>query len=151
VRDFVAAFAQAGHDLEIDAPVYVPLAIEADVCVLPGYLAADVEEVILAELGTGELPGGRRGLFHADSFTFGQPLNASQVYARIDAVPGVDSVVVTRFARQHEADPDPDRPATAANLDQGRIAVGRLEVIRLDNDPSSPEQGTLELRVGGGL
>jgi hypothetical protein len=60
-------------------------------------------------------------------------------------------VVVTRFARQHEADPDPDRPATAANLDQGRIAVGRLEVIRLDNDPSSPEQGTLELRVGGGL
>jgi hypothetical protein len=151
VRAFVAGFAQAGHDLEIDPPVYVPLTIEADVCVLPGYLAGDVEQAILAELGTGELPGGRRGLFHPDAFAFGQPLYASQVYARIDAVEGVDSVVLTRFARQHEPDPDPDRPATAGHLLEGRIAVGRLEVIRLDNDPSSPEQGTLQLRVGGGL
>ena len=151
VRAFVAGFAQAGHDLEIDPPVYVPLAIEADVCVRPGYLRGDVEEVILAELGPGDLPDGRRGLFHPDAFTFGQPLYASQVYARIDAVEGVDSVVVTRFARQHEPDPDPGRPATAGHLADGRIAVGRLEVIRLDNDPSSPEQGTLQLRVGGGL
>jgi hypothetical protein len=151
VRAFVAGFAQAGHDLEIDPPVYVAVELEADVCVLTGYLAADVEQVILAELGTGDLPGGRRGLFHPDAFTFGQPLHASQVYARIDAVEGVDSVVLTRFARQHEPDPDPDRPATAANLAEGRIPVGRLEVIRLDNDPSSPEHGSLRLRVGGGL
>jgi hypothetical protein len=151
VRSFVAGFAQAGHDLEIDPPVYVPLAIEADVCVLPGYLAADVEDVILAELGTGDLPGGRRGLFHPDAFTFGQPLFASQVYARIDAVEGVDSVVLTKFARQHEPDPDPLRPATRDHLAKGRIPVARLEVVRLDNDPSSPEQGTLQLRVGGGL
>jgi hypothetical protein len=150
VRAFVAGFAQAGHDLEIDPPVYVPVALEADVCLLPGYLAGDVEQVILAELGTGDLPGGRRGLFHPDAFTFGQPLYASQVYARIDAVEGVDSVVLTRFARQHEPDPDPDRPATADHLAEGRITVDRLEVIRLDNDPNSPEQGTLELRVGGG-
>jgi hypothetical protein len=150
VRDFVAGFAQAGHDLEIDPPIYVPLTVEAAVCVRPGYLAADVEEVILAELGTGDLPGGRRGLFHPDGFTFGQPLHASQVFARIDAVDGVDSVVLTRFARQHELDPDPQRPATRAHLAEGRIAVGRLEVIRLDNDPSTPEQGVLQLRMGGG-
>jgi hypothetical protein len=131
--------------------VYVPLAIEADVCALPGFLAADVEEAILAELGTGDLPGGRRGLFHPDAFTFGQPLFASQVYARIDAVEGVDSVLLTKLARQHEPDPDPLRPATRDNLAEGRILVGRLEVVRLDNDPSSPEQGTLQLRVGGGL
>ena len=39
-----------------------------------------------------DLPDGRRGLFHPDNFTFGQPVYLSRLYAAAHAVDGVDSV-----------------------------------------------------------
>jgi hypothetical protein len=59
-------------------------------------------------------------------------------------------VTVTRFARRYETDPDPQRPATRRNVENGYIAAGRLEIIRLDNDPSFPENGLLRIDVRGG-
>ena len=34
---------------------------------------------------------------------------------------------------------------------EGRMTLGRLEIARLDNDPSAPENGKLEFIMGGGL
>jgi hypothetical protein len=63
----------------------------------------------------------------------------------------VESVAVTRFARRYEPDPEPNRPATRANVENGYISAGRLEIIRLDNDPSFPENGMLAIHVQGSL
>jgi hypothetical protein len=59
-------------------------------------------------------------------------------------------VVATRFSRHDDDDPPPSRPVTAANVDAGLIAIGRLEVLRVDNDPSRPERGLLRVGMGGG-
>src|SRR6185295_1806455 len=43
LRDFIERFRMAGHDVEIDAPVFVSLDIALHVCTLAGYFPADVE------------------------------------------------------------------------------------------------------------
>ena len=132
----------AGEDLEADAPRWVPLEVEMQVCVAPGYLRADVHAALLRELGSGVLPDGRRGPFHPDNLTFGQTLYLSPLYAAARRVPGVESAEVTRFHRQGVPDPRP--------LRAGRMALGRLQIARLDNDPNYPERGVLRLTLHGG-
>lgn len=150
VHRHVGRFALAGYDLEVRPAIYAPLEVDIEVCAARGHFRADVERVVLEALASDTLPGGRTGFFHPDRFTFGDPVYLSQLYAAVVAVPGVSSARVTRFRRTDQEDPDPARPATAANIDAGRIAVGRFEVARLDNDPDFPENGTLRLTVMGG-
>jgi hypothetical protein len=142
VRDWVTSFTQAGYDLEINAPVYVALDIAIDICVAPYHFRGDVEKALLLALSNRTLPDGATGFFHPDRFSFGQPLYLSQLYAAVMAVEGVDSASVTRFQRfgniaQHE-------------LEQGYLAMDRLEIARLDDDPNFPENGVLSLNMGGG-
>jgi hypothetical protein len=54
----------------------------------------------------------------------------------------VASVQVTRFQRAGQNDPKP--------LADGFMALGRLEIARLDNDPDFPEHGVLRLQLHGG-
>jgi predicted phage baseplate assembly protein len=150
LRAWITRFMLAGYDLEIDPPIYVPLEVELDVCVSPGHFRAHVEEAVLTALSNRTFADGTQGLFHPDNFTFGQSLYLSQLYAAVEAVEGVDSAVVRRFIRVTDDDPDPDRPATQANVDQSYIAMDRLEVIRLDNDRNFPENGALRLNMLGG-
>jgi|SRR5215217_8124750 len=142
VRAWVTRFTQAGYDLEIDPPIFVPLEIEVEVCVSPDHFRGDVEQTLLAELSNQTLPDGRRGFFHPDNFTFGQSLYLSQLYARIEAVDGVDSAVVINFQRFGKS--------ANNELEQGFIPVNRLELVQLDSDPSFPENGVLRLNMGGG-
>jgi hypothetical protein len=86
------------------------------------------------------LPDGRLGLFHPDNFTFGQSVHLSEIYAAAQAVPGVESLVVTKFQRQGI---DSDAAITA-----GRLDLGRLEIARLDADPNFPERGALRITRG---
>jgi hypothetical protein len=132
----------AGYDLEVDGPVHVPLEVEIRVCVHPGHFRAHVAEALAEALSSGDLPGGRRGFFHPDAFTFAQTLFLSTIYAAVEAVPGVDSAEVTVFKRWYSVD--------EGGLERGFLRFGRLEIPRLDNDPSFPENGVLKLRVEGG-
>ena len=150
VAIWINRFRLAGYDLEINAPSYVPMMLDLDVCVSAGYFPSDVEQALLAALSSHVNPDRSLGFFHPDKFTFGDPLYLSKLYAATAAVSGVEMVTVTRFARRYEADPDPTRPATRRNLENGYIAAGRLEIIRLDNDPSFPENGLLRIDVRGG-
>lgn len=135
-------YRMAGHDLEIDEPVYVPLGIALHVCVKPDYFRAHVKAGLLEVLGSRRLADGRIGLFHPDNFSFGQPVYLSAVYAAAHTVAGVDSVRVTAFGPQDAAD--------AKALADGKLELGRLQIARLDNDRNFPERGRLALELDGG-
>jgi hypothetical protein len=137
----------AGYDLEIVRAVYAPIELTLALCLLPGFRSGDVLQALTRALGTGELPGGGRGFFHPDNFSFGDRVFVSRIYAAAMAVPGVASAEITRLARLSSADPDAD---TAANLARGFLALGADEIARLDNDPNFPERGVLRLEVKGG-
>jgi hypothetical protein len=143
MRGHLERFRLAGHDLEIDSPSFVPLDLLLEVCVEPGFFRADVKRALLSVFGSGELGAGRRGFFHPDSLTFGQPVYLSAVIAAAMAVPGVSYVRPLRFQRWGQ----PPRGELAA----GEITLDRLEIARLDNDPSLPENGKIDFRMEGGL
>ena len=149
LRAFMERFRMAGHDLEIDAPRFVPLDIAMTVCVEPGHFASDVLEALLEAFCNHDLPDGRRGFFHPDNFTFGQPVYLSAVIARAMEVPGVRWISfeetpeeTNRFHRWGED--------AHGELDDGQITVDRLEILRLDNDPNRPENGRIEFVMEGG-
>lgn len=127
----------AGHDLKVDAPRFVALEFEAMVCVAPDHLRSDVRRALERALGRGPA-----GLFHPDRLSFGQPVHLGPILAAMHAVPGVTSLEVRRLGRLGLAGEEA--------LRDGRIALGRLEIARLDNDPDFPERGRLALHMRGG-
>lgn len=140
----------AGHDVEIDSPRFVPLDIAFTVCLKPGYFKDNVKAALLETFSSVTNPDGRKGFFHPDNFTFGQPLYLSKMVATAMQVTGVEWVdfddtppKANRFQRWGE----PSR----GEVDAGMIAVERLEIIRLDNDPNQSENGKLEFLMEGGL
>lgn len=142
VRRCMERYRMAGHDLEVDGPLYVSLEIAMTICVKRGYLIADVKAALREVFSSRTSPDGRRGLFHPDNFTFGQTVFLSTFYAAAQAVAGVDSVEITTFQRQGS-------PSDEA-LTSGRLTLGRLEIARLDNDPDFPERGVFSLIMRGG-
>jgi hypothetical protein len=139
LRAFIERYRLAGHDVEIDAPIFVPLDIELHVCARPGYFAADVEQRLLDVFSAARLAGGASGFFHPDRFTFGQPVYLSAAIAAAMAVTGVEYVTPVRFQRLGRA--------AAGEIASGRIPMARLEIARLDNDPNAPEHGRLRVDV----
>ena len=143
VASFVEPYRMAGHDVEVDEPIAVSLEIAITVCVAPGYFRADVEAGLLEALGSRRLSGHRRGLFHPDAFTFGQGVPVSAVYAAVRGVTGVETAEITRFERLGQAD-------GGQAIRRGEIAMGRLEIPRLENNRNFPERGVLHLSLHGG-
>jgi len=135
-------YRMAGQDVDVGAPRFVSLEIEMFVCVDDEHFRGDVGRAIRRLFGTGILPDGRRGVFHPDNFTFGQPVYLSPLYAAAESVAGVESVEIRKFRRQGVA-------ATDA-ADTGVLQFGPLEIPRLDQDPDYPEHGKLTLAFGGG-
>jgi len=143
IRRHMERYRMAGYDLEIDKPRFVSLEIDMRVCVKAGYFRSEVKRALLDIFSRWPLADGRRGIFHPDNFTFGQPVYLSPLYAAAQTVAGVLEVTITTFQRQGQ-------PATSA-LDRGLLPVGRLEIARLDNDRNYPEHGVFRLKLAGGL
>jgi hypothetical protein len=143
LRTHLDRYRMAGHDLELEGPTMVPLELELEVCVQPGYFRSDVKQRLLDELSSRVLPGGRRGFFHPDNFTFGQRVYLSQIYEAALRVAGVSWVRAASFHRFGRA--------PGQELELERLEPGRTEVARLDNDPNFPENGRLELVLKGGI
>lgn len=154
LRGFLERYRLAGIDLEVRPPQFVPLDVAFGVCVSPGYRRADVARALLDVLSAGEREDGGRGFFHPDNLTFGDTIYLSRIVDLAMELPGVEWV---------DFDPGTklDRPldirfrrlgrTPAGELEAGRIELGGLEVGRLDNDPSAPENGRIELYMDGGL
>jgi hypothetical protein len=135
-------YRRIGHDVAVVPATYVPLDLALTVCVFEGFLRAHVELAARDVLSTRRLPDGRLGLFHPDNESFGREVALSTIVAAVQAVAGVESVIVTRLQRLDEP--------PAGELEQGFLRLGRAEIARLDNDPSFRERGRLTLDVRGG-
>lgn len=143
IRAHIERYRLAGYDLEIHDPHYVPLDVVLDVCVAPGYFRSDVRRSLLDAFSRFRRPDGTRGFFHPDNFTFGQPVWLSQIYRTAMAVEGVSSLEVARFRRWGKQE--------QGEREAGVLETASLEIVRLDNDPSKPGNGRLELDLRGGL
>lgn len=143
IRQHLEQFRIAGYDLEINDPVTVPLDILLTVCVKPGYFRSNVKQALLQVFSRFDLQGGGRGFFHPDNFTFGQPVYLSRVYQTAMSVAGVASVDAKTFKRFGK------RPSN--EIDNAAITPASLEIVKLDNDPSLPENGRIDFDMQGGL
>lgn len=135
-------YRRIGHDLVVRSAHRVPLDVELLICVLPGYLRGHVKATLLDVLSNRMLPDGRLGFFHPDNLTFGEGIYLSKLVAAAQAVPGVESVKINKLERLLEGPND--------EIGAGVLPLGSLEIARLDNDPSFPENGLLTLKLGGG-
>jgi hypothetical protein len=135
-------YRRIGHNLVVKSARRVPLDIEMIICVLPSYLRGHVKAALLDLFSNRRLPDGRLGMFHVDNVTFGDDIYLSVLVAAAQAVPGVESVKITKLQRLYE-------PANG-EIANGLLPLGSLEIARLDNDPSFPENGRLRLDVRGG-
>jgi predicted phage baseplate assembly protein len=143
VLAWVSGYTQAGYDLEILPPLFVPLDLTVEVCVAPDHFRGDVERALAEALGTGLYVGSRPAFFNHQNWVFGKALYVSDLYAAIQSVEGVTSARITGLKRLDGLDADvPERT--------GYLPIGRHEVVRLDNDPNFPENGVLELTMQGG-
>lgn len=135
----------AGIDVALARPLYVPLHLVLSGCVAPGYVRADVERQVIDVLSSRALVDGRRGFFHPDAFTFGQPLFLSDVVAAVMTVQGLSWAELVTFSRMGSTARE-----SAAALTAGRLDFAPREVLRCDTDPNNPEAGRVDIVLGGG-
>ena len=140
---WLESYRLAGQDLEIDRPIFVSIELSLFVGVDDGYFRADVRAALLDVFSAGQRPDGSRGFFHPDNFTFGDPVRVSAIYAAAQAVAGVRRVEV-RALRRQGATTGPDVPVN------GVFTTGRLEIVRLENNPDFSDHGILKLQLRGG-
>ncbi len=134
LRQHLDRFRLAGYDLEIDAPKLVAIDLKLWLCLSPDASRTTVARAVRAVL---------RDHFDPDNFTFGQPAYLAPVIAKAMAVPGVEQVTPKVFARFRVAREGAPVPSV--------LELGTLEVARLDDDRSVPENGRIELELAGGL
>ncbi|WP_151476660.1 putative baseplate assembly protein [Streptomyces albicerus] len=141
VAQALEAYRRIGHDLVVGPARLVPLDIALKVCAIPGHQHGQILAELYRVLGSGRLPGGRLGFFHPDALTFGEPVRLSRLVAAAAAVPGVESVHVTRLRRLFHED--------RGEREDGVLRLGPLEIATCDNDPDRPENGQLAISLGG--
>jgi predicted phage baseplate assembly protein len=144
-----------GEDLEIRPAQYVPLDIYLSLCVHPHYWPADLDAVLQQEFSDGTTPAGRPGFFHPDSWTFGQPLYASQLIGRALSVRGVERVLSVSIRRLNSLGGASLVEITLAPEDLAQPVIEKLEVdgfeiIQVENDPNHLEKGRILFDILGG-
>ncbi|MBZ9643879.1 putative baseplate assembly protein, partial [Streptomyces sp. PSKA30] len=92
VAQSLETYRRIGHDLVVGPARLVPLDIALTVCAAPGHQHGQILAELYRVLGAGP-----RGFFHPDALTFGEPVRLSRLVAVAAAVPGVESVHVTRL------------------------------------------------------
>lgn len=131
----------AGSESYVLAPRYVSLDVRIDVAGLASAFAGDVASAVVAALAPGTLADGTPGFFDHSRWGFGQSLEPTALLAAVQACSGVAGVLDVSY-RQRESGPGfvaLTRPLTCAP-DQ---------ILRVDNDPSRPEAGSLQVTVTG--
>ena len=141
VAGFMESYRMMGFDVAVRGAKPAPLDLVLEVCARPTEIRAVVAQRVRAALAPVG-PDGRPGFFNPDNFRFGTPLYLSALTATVMAVPGVASMRALKFQRWARA--------SLGELSAGVIRPAPLEILRLDDDPSLPENGRLTLTMGGG-
>ncbi len=132
----------AGYECYSPSPRYASLDLIVTVCAQPDAFRGDVESAILTALSTSKLSDATTGFFYYEHFTFGMPLERSALEAAIQNAYGVAGVVSIQYR---------ERGVIAAFIDMpDSVPVGPDQILRVDNDPSRPERGSLQVIVKGG-
>jgi uncharacterized phage protein gp47/JayE len=131
----------AGYESYVVPPHYVSIDLQITVCGQPTSFASDVAAAVLTRLQPGTVLGGTAGFFDHSQWSFGEPLEASALLAAIQSCPGVAGVYQVQYRErgiQLTWAPLPETLTFAAD-----------EILRVDNDPSRPEAGSLQVLVEG--
>ncbi len=150
VTQYLQPFRRMGCDLIVSRARYVPLKVSLTVCVLPNYLRGHVEESVFDALSNRVLPDGTRGFFHPDNLSFGDGVYVSRLLARVQAIPGVQNVMVTELERFETSEPPGGDQEGEELPPHSALQLGPFEIAQLDNDPDFPENGVLALAMRGG-
>lgn len=130
---------QAGREVFVRNPRYVNLDLKIRICIqpfaYPGQVKARVLEALLGRKGARPT----QGFFHPDNFTFGTPLQRSQLEAIIQAVPGVLSVEKMRIRARGII--------VWQDFEDLSFSVAQNQIIRLQNDQRFPERGSVRIYV----
>jgi hypothetical protein len=132
----------SGYESYVLAPQYVSVDLRIRVAAASTDFASSVAAAVLAQLQPGSLPGGGVGFFDHSRWGFGQALDPSALLAAIQGAPGVVGVVAVQYRERGV------QPLWAPLA--GPIAVPADRLLRVDNDPSRPEAGSLSVSVEGG-
>ncbi len=155
IHGYLDAVRLIGEDLEIRAARYVPLDILMRVCAHRDFWPEDLAAVLEQEFSSGLTPDGRRGFFHPDDWTFGQPLHASQALNRALTVAGVERVVLLSMRRWNQGF-GPSTSSISLSPDElpvqeiDVLALEPFEVLQVANDPDHLEFGRMVVEVVGG-
>lgn len=131
----------AGYESYVLPPRYVSVDLQITVCGRPDSFTGDVQAAVLARLQPGSLPDGGPGFFDHSRWSFGQALESSALLAEIQACPGVVGVYQIQYRERGV------QPGWAPLPDT--LTVAADEILRVDNDPSRPEAGSLQVTVEG--
>jgi hypothetical protein len=132
----------AGYESYAPPPQYLSIDLRIEVCVLDGWLDGDVEAGVLTRLGSSTRTDDATGFFFADRFTFGTPLYRSRLEAAIQGVPGVAGVSAITYRQRGTFAGFIDLPEA--------LSPAPHQILRVDNDPSWPERGTIRVIAEGG-
>jgi hypothetical protein len=139
LTDLMNCVRQAGREVHVLDPRFRAIDLEVTVCVKPGHLPSEVRDRVLLRL-RGD--GVDEGYFSPDRFTFGVPLYRLTLEGIIGAVPGVLGVRSIMIAA---------RGIHVSRKLELRYVVPDNQVIRLANDPRTPERGSVKVYTEGGV
>jgi hypothetical protein len=132
----------AGYESFAPPPNYISIDLRIQICVQTGWLDGDAEAGVITALGGAGCPIGATGFFFADRFTFGTPLYRSRLEAAIQNVPGVLGVYAITYRQRGTFAGFLDLPET--------LSPAANQILRVENDPSWPERGTIRVIAEGG-
>ena len=135
-------FRQAGRPAYLLNPRYADLDLVIKVCVATSSYKGEVEERVLEALFGRKGLRPKPGFFDPDNFTFGTPLERSQLETAIQLVEGVKAVERILVRR---------RGWFAWRVfSELTYPVASNEVVRVENNTLLPERGSLRLVMEGG-
>lgn len=132
----------AGYESYVLAPRYMSVDLHITLCAHPSYFAADIEAAVLAALRPGPGPGGAVGFFDHTRWGFGAPLESSALLTAVQGCTGVAGVSQVLLRQRGVQITWTALPET--------LTVGSDRILRVDDDPSRPEAGSLKVTVKGG-
>ena len=131
----------AGYESYVLPPRYVSVDLNISVCGNPSYFASDIETAVLQALRPGPLPNGTVGFFDHTRWAFGQPLESSALLAAVQAVVGVQGVSSVEYLQRGVQGNWTSLPET--------VTIAADQILRVDDDPSLPDAGSLTVTVDG--
>ena len=140
--DLLNRYRMAGYESYVPEPQYVSLDIEVQVCALPDAFQGDVQAAVLGRLNPSSVVNAQVAFFNPDNFSFGTPLERSNLESAIQSAPGVAGVLCVRYRVRGRTQGMAEMPDV--------VDVAADQIIRCDNDPSVPERGSIKVSILGG-